>query len=126
MKFKHLIEKNGKSIQQNNLNKPHNIPLGTIVHVEFNQTILQDKNVFIKGHANLFVVKHTRDCDGEPLYTLSDIPATPPDSKNPFFLNYHAFATLILNAEPEHALTPTELSADNFYHNFEDFLNLFR
>lgn len=45
----------------------HNIPLGSIVEIVF-QDSDNDSDTF---GLRLFVVQHTRDCDGTPLYGLS-------------------------------------------------------
>lgn len=58
-----LVEKNGKTIRENNLEKSHDIPLYTLVEV-----VTDDDE---SNGLRLFVVKHSRDCDGEPLYDLS-------------------------------------------------------
>ncbi|MFW6046300.1 MAG: hypothetical protein ACOCP4_00655 [Candidatus Woesearchaeota archaeon] len=59
-----IIEGNGRTWKQNNFKKPHNIPLGTLV--EINNPELEEFHGM-----RLLVVKHTRDCDGTPLYSLS-------------------------------------------------------
>ena len=53
-----IIESNGKTVKENNMNKKHNIPIGCLV---------ED----IETGIRLFVVYHNRDCDGTPLYCLS-------------------------------------------------------
>lgn len=58
-----IVEANGKTIRQNNLEKQHAIPLGTLV--EINADYLDVHGV------RLFVVNYSRDCDGTPLYDLS-------------------------------------------------------
>ncbi len=52
-----LVEDNGKTIRENNLERSHKYPKGTLIEVE--------------GGARMFVYKQTRDCDGSPLYTLT-------------------------------------------------------
>ena len=64
-----LVEENGKTIKQNNLAKPHNIPIGTLVEVKFDTWF--GNGACWKVHARLWVIEHTRDCDGTPLYSLS-------------------------------------------------------
>ncbi len=58
-----IIEDNGNSIIVNNLNKCHSLKLGSLVEVSFTKS---DFNGL-----RLFVVEHTRDCDGSPNYSLS-------------------------------------------------------
>ena len=62
-----MIEENGKSIKENNMEIKHDIPLGTIVEI-----ITWDKESQEKyGGLRLFVVECDRDCDNTPLYGLS-------------------------------------------------------
>jgi hypothetical protein len=57
-----IVEANGKTIKENNLDKKHGIPVGALVEVNFED---------FKGNGiRLYVKKHTRDCDGTPLYSL--------------------------------------------------------
>lgn len=58
-----IVEANGKTIRQNNLEEQHNLPLGTLVEIDAD---------YLDVHGiRLFVVNHSRDCDGTPLYDLS-------------------------------------------------------
>ena len=57
-----IVEKNGKTVRENNLSEKHKIPLGTLVEVDIGQS--SHKGV------RLYVCAHNRDCDGSPLYTL--------------------------------------------------------
>lgn len=59
--------KSGKTYREENLEKIHKIPLGTLVEVDFNDEYCESPR---KG-LRLFVVRHDRDCDGTPLYSLS-------------------------------------------------------
>lgn len=63
--FLHNIVDNttGKTWREINLEKTHNIPLGTLVEIncEYHH----------KHGLRLFVAKHSRDCDGTPLFGLS-------------------------------------------------------
>jgi hypothetical protein len=56
--FKNIIEKNGKTIYENNMDKKHKFPIGSLVEYE--------------DGMRLFVKAHTRDCDGTPLYSLGE------------------------------------------------------
>jgi hypothetical protein len=56
-----LVEKNGKTIKENNLLLKHKIKIGTLVEVI---------NLENYEGVRLYVVAHTRDCDGTPLYSL--------------------------------------------------------
>lgn len=64
-----IVEANGKTVKENNLERQHNIPVGTLVEVKFDDWFTD--GACWKVHARLWVVRHTRDCDGTPLYTLS-------------------------------------------------------
>lgn len=57
----------GKTYREENNAKSHNIPLGTLVEVDFDDSYLESP----KKGLRLFVVQHDRDCDGTPLYSLS-------------------------------------------------------
>lgn len=58
-----IVESNGKTIRQNNMELQHNIPLGALVEVNYEYGDMNG--------VRLFVVNHSRDCDGTPLYDLS-------------------------------------------------------
>jgi hypothetical protein len=69
IKVHDIVEKNGKSVLQNNLERSHTIPLGSLVDVKY--STWHGEGACEKVHAHLWVVRHDRDCDGTPLYTLS-------------------------------------------------------
>ncbi len=50
-------DSNGKTFRQVNMEMKHNIPIGTLVEISYTGE-------------RLFVVEHTRDCDGTPMYSL--------------------------------------------------------
>lgn len=55
----------------------HSIPLGSLVEVDVEEYASHTHTgvqIELKGKCRLIVVEHPRDCDGTPLYTLSDIP----------------------------------------------------
>jgi hypothetical protein len=58
----------GETYKQGNLKQNHKIPLDSIVEV-----LPYDSEISRGDHAGLrlYVVAHTRDCDGTPLYSLS-------------------------------------------------------
>lgn len=58
-----IVEKNGKTVKENNLKKVHNIPVGSLVEIDY------ENDEEYKG-VRLYVVCLTRDCDGTPLYNL--------------------------------------------------------
>ncbi len=51
-----IIEKNGKTIKENNLERKHKYSLNSLVELEDGE--------------RLYIFEHTRDCDGSPLYSL--------------------------------------------------------
>lgn len=57
-----IVEENGKTVKENNMEKQHNILIGSLVEV-----LGPDE---AKG-LRLFVMRHSRDCDGTPLYALT-------------------------------------------------------
>lgn len=66
-----LIEANGKSIKENNLAKNHELQIHQLVEVKTDQWFGPDGGS-IKIHGRLWVSGYTRDCDGTPLYYLTD------------------------------------------------------
>lgn len=67
--FADIVEENGKTVRENNLEKTHDISIGTLVEVKFDKW--HGNGACEKTHARLWVVSHDRDCDGTPLYSLS-------------------------------------------------------
>lgn len=57
-----IIESNGKTWKQNNLELNHNIPLDTLVEI--------DCDYHDCHRMRMYVVDYQRDCDGEPCYGL--------------------------------------------------------
>jgi hypothetical protein len=64
-----LVEENGKTVKENNLERVHNVPVGSLVEITY-ESEYEEPSERVKG-LRLFVVKHSRDCDGSPLYSLS-------------------------------------------------------
>lgn len=60
--YKDIIETNGKSRFENNMELVHSIPIGALVEVNIENS-KYDK-------IRLYVVHYSRDCDGTPLYGL--------------------------------------------------------
>lgn len=62
--YSELVEANGKTIRENNLERTHQLPLGALVEINAPE---------VKDHhgLRLWIVAHMRDCDGTPLYGLS-------------------------------------------------------
>jgi hypothetical protein len=63
-----IVEENGRTIRENNLARSHSIPIGALVEVKYDRWF--GCGACEKVHARLWVAKHTRDCDGTPLYVL--------------------------------------------------------
>lgn len=51
------------------MEKKHNIELGTLVEISCDDSLCDEEDQH--NGLRLFVVQHTRDCDGTPLYSLS-------------------------------------------------------
>lgn len=62
-----IVEDNGKTVKENNLEKKHSIPLGSLVEITYEDSH-EEENMY---GTRAFVVQHSRDCDGTPLYSLS-------------------------------------------------------
>lgn len=58
-----IVEDNGRTVRQNNMAIKHRIPIGTLVEVNAEECEAYG--------IRAFVVKHERDCDGTPLYSLT-------------------------------------------------------
>jgi hypothetical protein len=67
--FSEIVEQNGKTIKENNLEIQHKIPIGALVEVKHSRW--HGDGACEKIHARLYVIRHMRDCDGSPLYVLS-------------------------------------------------------
>lgn len=79
-----LIDPNdpqGRSYREVNTASQHQYPVGSLVEINWPENP--------KRHGvRLFVTKHSRDCDGTPLYVLG-FPAGdhPPDCRNKLFID---------------------------------------
>lgn len=58
----------GKTYREENLEKHHNFPVGALVEFTISSDPFAEHDT---DGARLFVVHHSRDCDGTPLYCLS-------------------------------------------------------
>jgi hypothetical protein len=93
-----IVEANGKTIKENNLAKPHNIPIGTLVEAKFDEWF--GEGACWKVHARMWIVSHDRDCDGTPLYSISRW-------NDPEFAKQNR---LLHSGFPEEWLTPIEIT----------------
>jgi hypothetical protein len=94
--FKDLVEGNGKTIEQNNLATTHKYPIGTLV--QFETETCHGKCV-TKTSGTLYVMEHTRDCDGTPLYSLGAMDLSNEGNMqdyNDYGSNQHHFVRRIL------------------------------
>jgi hypothetical protein len=64
-----IVEANGKTVRENNKAIPHALPIGALVEITTDCPIGEFGTIY--NGVRLFVVKHDRDCDGTPLYSLS-------------------------------------------------------
>lgn len=78
--YSNIVEANGKTIRENNLTRQHKFRLGDVVEtlVEIDHDLDRIAHVSLRGLCKLYVVSCHRDCDGSPLYTLTDIPVIMP------------------------------------------------
>jgi hypothetical protein len=93
--FKDIVESNGKTIEQNNLSNGYKYPIGTLV--KFDTEVCHDKSV-VKISGTLYVMEHTRDCDGSPLYLLGSMDLSKPGNKKDYdelALNLNLYARMI-------------------------------
>jgi len=95
--FKDLVEDNGKTIEQNNLSNGHKYPIGTLVKFELDHYYGDGPQgkCGVKTSGTLYVMEHTRDCDGSPLYLLGSMDLSKPGNKKDYdelalSLNEHA------------------------------------
>lgn len=114
MMFSDIVEENGKTIRENNMEKIHKIPIGSVVDVELDECLDYEPGTeyetFIRGKARLVVVAHNRDCDGTPLYSLAGRPILPPiDNRSINHRNfYNALVGYYTNGYSEGSLSPVK------------------
>jgi hypothetical protein len=85
-----IVEANGKTIRQNNLEQKHKYPIGTLVEFEWDDNCSYGSSIS-PTTVKAFVCQLTRDCDGTPLYTMSMWPPETWPSINPR-LTHEAYA----------------------------------
>lgn len=98
---KDIVEKNGKTIHENNLEKKHSIPIDSLVEVYYLKWF--DSHACQKVIARLWVIDHQRDCDGTPLYLLSSVKKEALDAIRHAF--EHAEGVIITGGHGEESLT---------------------
>lgn len=63
-----IQEQNGKTVRQNNYARLHAIPIGVLVEIQIES---DDDDYYLQARGvRLYVILHTRDCDGSPMYSL--------------------------------------------------------
>lgn len=100
-------DSHGRTYRQINNQRAHSFPLGTLVETDIELSSNSTPAlVDLKGRCRLYVVAHSRDCDGTPLYSLSDIPVLYPtgDKFSREALVYKALATLVQHGYSEESL----------------------
>lgn len=70
--FSSIVEANGKTIKENNMEVTHNIPIGALVEYKLERWYGEGSCAVI--HARKYVVAYSRDCDGTPLYHVGTAP----------------------------------------------------
>jgi hypothetical protein len=69
LKFSEIIEANGRTVRENNMQIGHTIPIGAVVELKYDEWCTG--GLSRKIEARMTVVEHRRDCDGTPLYGLA-------------------------------------------------------
>lgn len=120
--FGDIVEENGKTIRENNSTIKHNIPIGALVEVKYDNW--HGDGACEKIHARLWVVNHTRDCDGTPIYSLGEKPYKTiirmledlyPDldlMRKDVWWNFAKQLNWIRGTFSEESLTPVEVTED--------------
>jgi hypothetical protein len=118
----------GKTIYQHNMEVPHKYPLGSLVNYAENKRKSDGTtDVKVSTQGTFIVVGHHRDCDGSPLYTISEKPYAPHVDEH---WNYSALC-LYANRVPEvhfsclgeESLTPVPNKAPvRVFSNYIDYL----
>ena len=107
-----IIEDNGKTVFENNMEKGHKIPINALVEVKYDEWL--GDGACLKIHARLWVYKHSRDCDGTPLYMLSKYEKKGTDEIVKIFGRYTG---VVIGGFSEESLTQIEVTPDLVYGN---------
>lgn len=70
--YSSIVEENGKTIHENNMQKIHKYAIGDLV--EFKCDEWHGNGACHRIEARMFIVHLGRDCDGTPLYSVSPTP----------------------------------------------------
>jgi len=88
--FSDIVEENGKTIRENRMAITHKYPVGTLVELAWDQYFGGCCGMAVKAH--LYVIAHSRDCDGSPLYMLA--PKHPDEWKESYNATVEEFLAL--------------------------------
>lgn len=127
VKYSDIVEANGKTIRQNNMNIKHKFVVGDLVEADI--TIYNERDgsyLELKGKCKLFVVMCARDCDGTPLYCLADIPVVYPSEAKIFsndYMVYHTFAKICQHGYSENNLKHVG-QAQKMYSNVKEYFGM--
>lgn len=105
-----------KIIERTNQNKSnHSIPIGSVVDLKWDHgcaslNIHKDREgkevaLSVNGTIRLIVVGHHRDCDGTPLYVLSDIPVKLQDWTFREYMHYRMWSHFVTHGWSSGRLT---------------------
>lgn len=99
MVYNQIDPATGRTYREDNLARKHRIPIGTLVEVKFDAWF--GGGACWKVRARLWVVKHTRDCDGSPLYGISR--NREPDMAFPFYVHggFAEDSLLVIDVTPD-------------------------
>ncbi|MDD5149990.1 MAG: hypothetical protein PHC28_05840 [Flavobacterium sp.] len=103
-------EETGLTFREENNNKKHNIPIGSLVEVKYEEWYGDGACAII--HARLFVVDHDRDYDGTPLYTLAKSKTQQEYYKVEIEGYVPAYFPISNSGFPEYMLTIIEMTQD--------------
>lgn len=105
-----IVEENGKTVKENNLERNHNIPIDTLVEVKYDDWF--GDGACQKVHGRFWVVEHCRDCDGTPLYNLSEHRKA---ALHEFRCHFGEYAVKNHGPFPEDALTIIDVTPELVY-----------
>ena len=107
---KDIVEDNGKTIFENNMEKCHKIPIDALVEVKYDEWL--GDSVCMKIHARLWVYDHQRDCDGTPLYMLSKYKKKGTDE---IVKHFGRYTGVVIGGFSEESLIQIEVTPDLAY-----------
>ena len=122
----------GKTLREANMEKPHELQLGDLVEVEVNlrhraygDSGEEGVRVDLSGTCVLVVNFLGRDCDGTPLYGISDVPVHRPRAFSPEWLKLNAISKFNDFGYSIEALKPVGRRV-RMYDSVGEFMGIFR